>query len=157
MAAVNSSQMLMAAGTISSGVANYAYADSQARMAKADAAAERDAAAQQANLILRATQRQRAAARAATAGSGAKIDAFSLANEQEILQAGETDAAMAILGGKRKGRMLEIGAGYQKAAGANALAGSLFSTSSQMKGWKGTKAPTSDYGRPYGDAGGSGD
>lgn len=138
-AATNAAVGVQVAGTISTGVANYAYADSQARMAKADAAAERDAAAQQANLILRATQRQRAAARAATAGSGAKIDAFSLANEQEILQAGETDAAMAILGGKRKGRMLEIGAGYQKAAGANALAGSLFDASRQMSKWKGAK------------------
>lgn len=157
MAAVNSSQMLMAAGTIGKGAADMMYAQSQAKLAMSDAESERDAAAQQAKLILQATQRRRSEARAATAGSGAKIDAFSLANEQEILQAGETDAAMAILSGNRKARGLEIGAGYQKAAGLNSLSGSLFSTAAQMKGWKGTKAPTSDNGRPYNDRTGSGD
>lgn len=132
-------QQVQLAGTVAGGLARYLHADAQARMARADASAERDAATAQARVILRATERHRGAARAATAGSGARIDAFSLANEQEILAAGETDAAMSILSGKRRSSSLQMSAGYQRAAGTSAVAETLFSTAHQMKGWKGTK------------------
>lgn len=132
-------QRVQMAGTIGSGLARYLYTDAQASAAKADAAAERDASTQQAKLILRATERQRGAARAATAGSGARIDAFSLANEQEIVASGETDAAMAILSGKRRSSSLLLGAGYQRAAGMSAVAETLFEVSRQKSNWKGAK------------------
>lgn len=133
------------AGTVGSGLAGSMYRDAQAEQLRTDAAGERAAGAQQAKVILRATERQRAAARAATAASGARIDEFSLANEQEILQAGETDAAMAILGAERKGKGLEIGAKLQKAAGRAELAQSLFSASTYGMGkWRGAKYGSND-------------
>lgn len=122
------------------------YASTQAEMAKADAAAERDAAQQQAEKIMRATQRRRGEARAATAASGAKIDQFALGVEQEILQAGETDAAMAILSGERKARGLETSAKLQRASGFMSAGESLFSTAYGMRGWSGAKyTGTNDF------------
>jgi hypothetical protein len=138
---------MMMGGTLFKGVSDLAAGEAQNTMAKAAAAGERDAASQQADRILRATQRQRGAARAATAGSGARVDAFSLANEQEIVQAGETDAAMEILTGKRRGRSLEIEGQFARAAGLNSMGSSLFSASAQYKNWVGTKqqpAPVED-------------
>lgn len=129
----------MAAGTALKGFSEYQYQGTQAEMALADAAAERDAAKQQAQRIMQATQRQRGAARAATAASGARIDEWSLANEQDIEAAGETDAAMAILSGDRKARTLETSAKLHKAAGYQGAASTLFSLTDQFKGWKGGK------------------
>lgn len=137
----------MMAGTLAKGVSEVAYSETQRTLGKADAAAERDAAAQQADRIMRATQRQRGAARAATAASGARIDAFSLANEQEIIEAGETDAAMVILGAERRGKALDIQSRFRRAAGYNAMASSLFGAAGQYKNWVGTKqqpAPVED-------------
>jgi len=151
-----SGQNMQLAGTAAQGVASVAYAEAQYQMAKTDAASERAAAADQAALILKATLRQRSAARAATAASGAKIDAFSLMNEQEILQAGETDAAMTILSGERRAKTHMIGGKAARAAGLQSAASSMFSASSQIKGWKGIKTPafydgtTGDFSAPQG-------
>ena len=134
-------QTMQAAGTLGQGLAALAYGNAQKEMAKTDAASERAAAADQAAVIMRATMRQKSAARAATAASGAKIDAFSLMNEQDILQAGETDAAMTILSGERRARTHLIGGKAAQAAGINAMGTSLFGTANQMKGWKGIKTP----------------
>jgi hypothetical protein len=134
-----SAATMMAVGQIGSGLSGLLYADTQAQQMKADAAGQRDASKQQAQHILRETQRRRAAARAATAASGARIDQFSLANEQEIVQAGETDAAMEILSGERRARGLETGSKLQRASGLNQFGSSLFAASSSLGNWRGAK------------------
>lgn len=146
---INAGWMAQTGGTLFQGASQVLYAETQATMARADAAAERDAATQQAERILKETQRRRGAARAATAASGARVDAFSLGNEQEIVQAGETDAAMAILSGDRRARSIEMGGKMQRAAGYAGLSDSLFRASTQMGGWRGAKYSYND------DAGGS--
>ena len=128
-------------GTVLKGIGDYQDAQFQASMARQDAADERQAATMQAQRILRAAERLRGAARAATAASGAKIDQFSLANETDILAAGETDAAMTILGGERDARMLETKSRLLKAKAKTGIATSLFSLGSQAGGWKGTIGP----------------
>lgn len=129
----------MAAGTAMKGYSEYQYRSAQAGLNEADAASERTAAQVQAQRILQATQRQRGAARAATAASGARIDQFSLINEQDIDAAGETDAAMAILSGEGKAKSLEFSAKMQRSAGRQAVATSLFQGADLYKNWKGTK------------------
>lgn len=119
------------------GISSALYANAQATQARADARTERDAAQQQAESILRATERRRGAARAATAASGAKIDEFSLGVERDIEEAGFTDAAMTVLSGDRRARSLQSAARTQQAAGMGALGSSLLSAS--YIGWKGAK------------------
>lgn len=136
-----SAATMMAAGQVGGGLAGMLYADAQAQQLKTDAAGQRDASAQQAKLILRQTERLRASARAATAASGTRIDAASLANEQEILAAGETDAAMEILSGDRRARGLEIGAKMQRASGYVKMGASLFQASDSLGKWRGAKDP----------------
>lgn len=130
---------MMAVGQAAGGVSGLLYADTQAQQMKADAAAQQDASRQQARNILRETERRRGAARAATAASGARIDEFSLANEQEILQAGETDAAMEILSGERRARGLRTGAKLARAQGLNEFGSSLFAASASLGAWRGAK------------------
>lgn len=77
---------------------------SKASQANAEAAALRLEGRQNAENILRATSQRVGAARAATAASGVKIDEFSLANENAIQRAGESDAAMTILNGRMAAR-----------------------------------------------------
>ena len=139
-------EMMMFGNTVQA-VSSIAYSQAQTEGSKADAAAERDAASQHAEKILRATNKQRAAARAATAASGTRVDEFSLGVEQEILEAGETDAAMTILGADRRARTLRTQAKLQTAAGYGEAGGSLF-RAAYAKGWKSPKEPTTgDFSR----------
>lgn len=131
-------EIMMAAGNLMQGVSAWQHGRTAEAMARTDAMTTRDTAAQQAEVILRATGRRRAEARAATAASGARVDEFSLRNEQEILQAGETDAAMAILSGERQARELELGGKLQRKAGQSQLVGSLFGSAATLSGWRGT-------------------
>lgn len=130
---------MMALGTVGQGVSGLFAADAKAQMAQAEGAMQMDASRVQARNILRETERRRGAARAATAASGARIDAFSLANEQEILQAGETDAALEILSGQRAQRAKSIEAKMDRAKGLNELGSSLFSASASLGNWRGAK------------------
>lgn len=146
-------EALMIGGTLAQGVSAYGYSRAQSAQAQADAAGERDAAQQQAERILRATNKRRSEARAATAASGAKVDQFALGVEQDILQAGETDAAMTILSGERRARGLENSGRLARAAGNTQLASSLFTAGAYgMSGWKGAKqapAPVEDRSFSY--------
>lgn len=130
---------LMMAGNVFQATSSIAHGMTQAAQAKADAAMERDAATAQAEVILRKTERQRAAARAATAASGTRIDEFSLGVEQDILQAGEQDAAMTILSGSRRGRAIVESGRQQRMAGFMEGGGSLMRAA--YSGWKGSKEP----------------
>lgn len=140
-------EAMMMTGQVAGGLARSAYGDAQNSLARADAMYEMDAASQQAQQIMRAARRQKGAARAATAASGARIDEFSMGAEQEIEQLAQEDAAMTILSGKRKARGLEFSGAAAKRAGKAELAGSLFSAASTgYSGWKGAKAATQDTG-----------
>ena len=130
-------QQIQMGGTALGGVSQYLYHDAQATQAKADAVTTRDAAAAQAERILRATDRERGRARAATAASGAQIDDAALRVEADITRAGETDAAMTILSGERQARSSEIGARMQRASGLSAISSSAISAA--YSGWKGAK------------------
>lgn len=121
-------------------------ADTQRMQAKADAAGERDAAQQQAEKILRATERRRGEARAATAASGVRVDQWSLPVEQDIIQAGETDAAMTILTGNRRARAIENGGRMAMAAGLMDASTSLFKAGGGLGGgWRGAANPFDRY------------
>ena len=137
---INLMQGLQLGGTLMQGVGGLQYGRTQAAMAEADAAAERDAAQQEARKIMRAAAKRKGAARAATAASGATLDNFALGVEQEIDQFAEEDAAMTILGAKRRGDVLRTQGKYAKAAGQNQFASSLIQGGYQAKGWRGTKA-----------------
>lgn len=138
-----SGAQVQAGGSALGGLSQLLYAQTQMEMAKADAASGRDAAQQQAQRIMRETQRRRGEARAATAASGAALDASALSVEQEILQAGETDAAMTILGAERQARTGIAAAKMQRAAALSEAGGSLFKAAYGLSGWRGTKG--SDY------------
>lgn len=129
------------------GLSSLAYAGAQNTQGKADVAGERSAAQQQAENIMRATQRQRGAARAATAASGAAVDVFSLGVEEEIQQMGEKDAAMTILGAERRAQAERIAAKNRTAAGLFGAGESLVKIAAGS-GWKGGKKPTTgDFSR----------
>jgi hypothetical protein len=108
-------------------------ADTQRMQAKADAAGERDAAQQQAEKILRATERRR-------------VDQWSLPVEQDIIQAGETDAAMTILTGNRRARAIDNGGRMAMAAGLMDASTSLFKAGDGLGGgWRGAANPFDRY------------
>ncbi len=133
---ISSTQIMAMAGGLSA-ASSLIQADTQAQQNKAEAAGQRDLAAQQSERVLRATARQRSAARAATAASGAKIDEFSLGVEQDIQQAGEMDAANVLLGGERTARAMEQSAKLARAQGLSNAGASLLEVS--YKGWKNPK------------------
>ena len=126
-------------GTIIKGVGDYYDQRLRSEFATTDALFERQQAALQAKRILAATERQRGAARAATAASGARIDQFSLVSETDIVEAGELDAAMSILSGDMAARGLERKARAHKRAATDSAASTLFSVYTQQSGWKGSK------------------
>lgn len=131
---------MMIGQTVAGGATQYFKGATQADMASSDAQSERLAASRQAERIARATRSQRGAAAAATASNGTRLDEFSLINDQQIAQAGATDAGMAILSGNNRARALELSGSLARRDANSALAGSLFQGTYQyMKGWKGTK------------------
>lgn len=146
MAGMTAGQKIMMGGQVLGGVAKYAHGDMQNEMAKTDAAQIRDSASQQAQKILRAGQRERSAARAATAASGARVDEFSMGVEREIDTLAEQDAAMAVLSGNRRARSTEFSGKMAKNAGLAGLGESLFDAgNTAYRGWKGKKDPVGDF------------
>ena len=138
----NGLQGLQAGATIFEGLSRRSYSRAQADELDRQAAGERDTGVAQAERILRAAKRERGAARAATAASGAAINEFSLIAEDEIQRGAESDAAMAILTGNRRARSLGRSADSLRDAGGNALAGSILSASADAyRGWRGAKKP----------------
>lgn len=136
---------MMAAGSLMQGIGQYNQGKASKALAGAEAMYERDAAKQQAEMILKAAGRERGRARAATAASGTRLDEFSSIIEQDIMTRGETDAAMTILSGERKGRALEHQGKFAEIAGRQGLANSMFDAAGYglMKtgGWKGAREP----------------
>lgn len=121
-------------------------AKSQAASLNYEAMAERDAANAQAEKILRATRRERGAARAAIAASGTALDEFALRNEQDIQALGEADVAMSILSGERRGRQTEQQAAQVRQAGRNTMTASLLRGAGQYAtGWRGARNPIKDF------------
>lgn len=144
-AALTTSQQVQLGATALGGISQALYHDAQRVQAQADASSERDVAQQQAERILRATARRRSEARAATAASGTRVDDFALGVEQDIVGAGEHDAAMSILGGERRAGALRTQARMSGAAAMNSLAGSLFEGAYKLAGWRGAKGPSYSY------------
>lgn len=131
-------EAMMMGGTVLGGFSRKAQGDAQASLAEADARYELDAAAQQAEKIQRAARREKGAARAATAASGARIDEFAMGAEKEIGVLSEQDAAMTILTGQRRARSLRYSGEAAKRAGRSEFAGSLFRAAAVgYGGWKG--------------------
>ncbi len=127
-------------GGLAKAYAANSYGSAQRDLAYADAAYERDMARQKAELILRAGQRERSAARAATAASGARVDEFSLNVEEEITMLSEKDAAMTLLSGERSAQAMELQGRMAKISGRMEAAGTLFDmTGRAYSGWRGTK------------------
>jgi len=130
-------QWLKMGGQAIQGVSSLTSANENASSLQADASSERSAAARQASLILKNANKTRGAARAATAASGARVDEFSLMNENEIMQAGQVDASMAVLSGERRARSLEQQASQQSKSGSMSMLTSLTNIGSTfMQGWK---------------------
>jgi len=139
-------EMLMMGGQVAGGLAQQAHGSAQRSLAEADALYEKDVAQQQAEKIMRAARREKGAARAATAASGARIDEFALAPETEIDILSREDAAMAILSGDRRARTLRYSGDMAKAAGNAAMSESLFRAGvTGFKGWKGGKKTTQPF------------
>lgn len=137
---------MQAGSSILQGSMAKSSANAQAQQIDYEASTERDAAQAQAAKILRATRRERGAARAALAASGTALDDFALRNEQDIQELGESDAAMTILTGERRGRMMNAQADQTRQAGRNSLTASLLRAGGQFaNGWKGTKDPVGDF------------
>lgn len=139
-------EYMLMGGQALGGVAQLAHGKVQEEMAKTDAAFVRDTASQDAQKILRAGQREKGAARAATAASGTRVDEFSMGVEREIDSLAEQDAAMTILTGNRKAKSMEFGGKMARNAGVAGLGEGLFSAgNTAYRGWKGKKDPVSDF------------
>lgn len=124
-------------------------------MAKADAAGVRDVGKQQARQIMRTTRRAVGSVRAATAASGARIDQFSTPAEAEVDMAGETDAALALLGAENQARGIEMSGKAQRARGIVQLGTSVFEAN--FSGWRGAKGFGTQLDSFYTGTGRSGD
>lgn len=103
-----------------------------------DAAYAKDAAKAQAENIMRARRKQVAAARAATAASGTRLDEFSEINTNEIEREGASDEQMMLLTGRRQADSMTYGKGNGARAAALNGVGDLMTTGYQV-GWKGKK------------------
>lgn len=142
--------MMTMAGQLAGGLASAEMGKTQNVLAQVDAAYERDAAEQQATRVRREVIRQKGAARAATAASGARLDEFSLGPEQEIDLLGAQDAEMLILSGKRRSDSILRGGRVARRAGDGRLAASLFSASgTAYSNWKGAKQATDPVSNLY--------
>lgn len=123
-------------------------------LSRADADAERYAAAQVAANERRKTRQVAGAHRTATAASGAALDEFSTAGQADIEHRGAQDEAMAILNGETRaiqgiarGRM-DSSAAYQR-AGESLLRGAGYTGN-----WRGAKHRTEFYDGTTGDSAG---
>lgn len=101
-----------------------------------DALNEKDAAAQQAENIMKARRKQVASARAATAASGTKLDEFSEINTSDIERGAANDAQMTLLTGQRRGDSLTYG-NEARTTGAYASGAADLLTTGYQVGWKG--------------------
>ncbi len=121
--------------------------------ANADAESITDAALQHARKLRKLTAREVSGARASTAASGVALDEFSLINTMAIDEAGEQDAAVAILNGDRQARSVR-NSGQQAARGLDIdsknstrasrdafMSGIVGAAGKGYSGWKGAQNP----------------
>ena len=130
---------------------------------EADAASIADAAMQHARKLRNLTRKEVSGARAATAASGVALDEFSMINTMAIDEAGEQDAAVAILNGDRQARQV-LTSGRQSARALESssknsarasrdafMSGIVGAAGTAYSGWKGAQRPatptTGDFAR----------
>lgn len=127
------------------GKAQKAQADLQAQQLDQQAQLERQSALEQAELVRKAGKRQRGAAAAAVAASGAKVgEGSALLIDQEISQDSEKDAATTWLNGGRKANSLNMDASMSRIEGKSAKTAATTAAVSTLaqggytasKGWK---------------------
>lgn len=123
--------------------------------AESEAGSITDAAMQHARKLRKLTAKEVSGARAATAASGVALDEFSMINTTAIDNAGEQDAAVAILNGERQARqVLRSGSQSARALDANSqnsvrasrdafMSGIVGAAGRAYSGWKGAQAPSS--------------
>lgn len=131
------SQSLLQIGGAVKGVSQAVGGGVQAGQASTEAAGLKVQAKQSAEAILRATAKRQGAARAATAASGVKLDQFSAINENDIVQAGESDAALTILNGGNAARATRSAGNVSFGAGLGTGIDSLMQA--DISNWKGAK------------------
>lgn len=116
------SSVLAGGAAVASGVQSYQAGKAQKEQADADASAREGASRVEAERIRKITERQRASARAALAGSGVNVDqGTALDIDADINQRGEQDALTAILQGTYDARSLRAGGRMAAMQGRNAL------------------------------------
>lgn len=128
-------------GQIQQGQAQKQAADAQAREQEIAADQNHVAAQQEAARIRKAGERQAGAARAAMAGAGIVVDQGSAVNiNEDIYRGSESDAFNTLLTGERQTSSLMRSASQSRAAGDNAVTGSLLGAASTgargYAGWK---------------------
>ena len=131
-------------GQIQQGQAQKQAADAQAREQDIAAQQNREAATQEAAKIRKAGERQAGASRAALAGAGIVVDSGTGVNiNEDIYRGSESDAFNTLLTGERQASSLNRSASQSRAAGDNAVTGSLLGAASTAArgyaGWKGAK------------------
>ena len=131
-------------GSFQEGQARKQAKDAQALEYDLQAAQSRDAAAQEAKRIRAAGEKTAGAARAALAGAGVSVDQGSAVNiNEDIYSKSEGDAFNTLLTGDNQARSYQRSAGMARAAGNDAVSGSLLSAATTAgnayAGWKGKR------------------
>jgi len=134
----NSSAYAYSAGTTASALSSIIQGNTAQDLADGDAQTAREAAMEHAANLRKATRRTVGSARAATAGSGVALDAFSNIVTDDIQNRGAKDEATAVLDGERAAISAHLQGGLTKnasyaTAGGELLKGAVYS------GWKGIK------------------
>jgi hypothetical protein len=126
-----------AGGQLMQGYGAYSAGKSADRIAQGEAAALRDQAAQEAEKITTAGNRQRGEARTTLAGSGVAVDAgTALTIDEDIARRTAEDARMTLLTGERQARQVRYEGQMARIEGRQALTGSVLQAGSTVvNGW----------------------
>lgn len=117
-------ELVALAGTVVSTAATVHSYNQQQEQAEENARLEREAADEQAKRVRMAVEREKSAARAATAASGTQLDEFASINIDAIERLGASDEAMTRLSGARRARReMQSAENYGNAAMASGFAG----------------------------------
>jgi hypothetical protein len=133
-------------GQLAQGRAQKAAANAEAAQMQNLALQQQDQAEQEAERIRKAGRRAQGQARAQLAASGVRVDEGSaVLIDEDIARESENDAQMTLLTGKRQARSSRFAADQARAAGSNAMTGSVLgAVSTGLQGWKGIK-PSGGY------------
>lgn len=135
---------MAATGSLMQGYQTKKYQEFQASQDEQQAKGELASAEIEAQNIRRAVKSQIGATRAAYAASGVQAGSGTpLVVEKDINQAGESDALMAVLGGRNRSSSLRASAGAYRASGDAAMTGSYLNAGGTLlsgayqagKGW----------------------